>query len=375
VPTSEPLLAVDAPAKLRTDALGGTLPKDTSRASVIVVNHNGRDYLDACLDSLREGGELGYEVIVVDNASGDGSAECVAACHPQVRLIRSETNLGFGAGSNLGARWARGKYLAFLNPDTKAQPGWLEALIAALEQDPDAGLATALVLLMDEPDRVNTCGNDMHVTGLTLCRGMGARRDALTGTAEVGAVSGAAFVIRRDLFEALGGFDESFFLYVEDSDLSLRARLAGHRILAVPEAVVYHDYRLRFGQQKAFYQERNRALMLLKVFRWRTLLILAPALAVGEVVTWGFLLLRERRQWAQKLRAYGWIMRHWARILESRHRTQALRRVRDRELIRSLTHRLGYEQTGEGMAPRLAHALFDPLFWLSQRLAWALVRW
>jgi GT2 family glycosyltransferase len=375
VPTSEPPLAVEAPTRTRTGTLAGTLADRTPRASIIIVNYNGKGYLDACLDSLREGGELGYEVILVDNASGDGSAEHVAAFHPQVRLIRSETNLGFGAGNNLGARYAQGEYLAFLNPDTEAEAGWLEALIAALEQDAEAGLATALVLLMDEPDRVNTCGNDMHVTGLTLCRGMGAHRDAFSKTVEVGAVSGAVFAIRRELFEALGGFDESFFLYVEDSDLSLRARLAGYRLLAVPGAVIHHDYRLQFGPQKTFYQERNRTLMLLKVFRWRTLLILAPALALGEVVTWGFLLLRERRQWAQKLRAYGWIMKHRDQILESRRSTQALRRVRDRDLMRSLTHSLSYEQTGEGMTPRLAHALLDPLFWLSQRLACTLVRW
>jgi hypothetical protein len=311
----------------------------------------------------------------VDNASDDGSGAEAAARYPQVCVIRSESNLGFGAGNNLGAGSARGEYLAFLNPDTVAEPGWLEALIAPLEQDPGAGLATALVLLMDAPDLVNTCGNDVHLTGLTLCRGMGAHRAAFATTAEVAAVSGAAFAVRRDLFEALGGFDESFFLYVEDSDLSLRARLAGYRPVCVPQAVVYHHYRLQFGPRKAFYQERNRALMILKAFRWRTLLVLAPALALGEAVTWGYLLLRERRQAVQKLQAYGWIVAHRRLILESRRRTQALRRVADRDLLRALTHRLAYEQTGSGAAPRLAHAFFDPLFWLCGRLARALVRW
>jgi len=375
VPSSEPLLAVDTPTRTRTGTMAGTLEDRPPRASIIIVNYDGQAHIDTCLNSLREVGQRGYEVIVVDNASGDGSAEHVAARHPQVRLIRNEANLGFGAGNNRGAEWARGEYLAFLNPDTVVEPGWLEALIAALEQDPKAGLATALVLLMDRPDRVNTCGNDMHMTGLTLCRGMGAHRGGFSKTVGVGAVSGAAFAVRRDLFETLGGFDESFFLYMEDSDLSLRARLAGYHLLAVPGAVIHHDYRLQFGPQKTFYQERNRTLMLLKSFHWRTLLVLAPALALGEVVTWGFLVLRERRQWAQKLRAYAWVIKHWDWILETRRRTQALRRVRDRDLIRTLTHRLEYEQTGGAMAPRLAHALFDPLFWLFQRLAWTLVRW
>jgi GT2 family glycosyltransferase len=344
-------------------------------ASIIIVNYNGRAHIDRCLRSLEEGGRYGYEVIVVDNASDDGSAEHVAGSYPHVRLIRNESNRGFGAGNNAGARLARGKYFAFLNPDTEVQPGWLEALMVALEHNPKAGLATALVLLMADPDRVNACGNDMHLTGLTLCRGMGARRDAFCAPAAVGAASGAAFAMRRDLFEALGGFDESFFLYVEDSDLSLRARLAGHRLLCVPEAVVYHDYRLQFGPQKAYYQERNRLLMLLKAFRWRTLLVLAPALALGEVVTWGFLLLRQRRQAGGKWRAYRWIASHWDEVLKSRRRTQALRRVRDRDLILGLTHRLAFEQTGEGLVPRLAHAFFDPLFCVCKALAWAVVWW
>lgn len=345
------------------------------RASVIIVNYNGQDYLDACLRSLGGGDDPEYEIILVDNASSDGSAEHVAAHYPRVQLIRSESNLGFGAGNNLGAKEARGEYLAFLNPDTTVEPGWLEPLISVLESDPGIGLATALVLLMDEPDRINTCGNDMHLTGLTLCRGMGAHRNTLSTESEVSAVSGAAFAARRDLFKDLGGFDESFFLYVEDSDLSLRARLAGYRLVCVPQAVVHHDYRLHFGPQKTFYQERNRTVMLLKSFRWPTLLILSPALVLGEVVTWGFLLLRERGQWSQKLRALGWIVRHWGRILECRRHTQALRQVRDRELLRPLVYKLSYEQTGDGMAPRMAHVLFDPLFWLLQRLAWALVWW
>jgi GT2 family glycosyltransferase len=375
MPASDGLLAVVPPTRERSAAMPCDRPEERPRASIIIVNYNGRQTLDACLHSVAQPGTPGREVILVDNDSRDGSAEYVAAHYPDIRLVRSGANLGFGAGNNLAARSAQGEFLAFLNPDAAAEPRWLEALIAALEREPQAGLATAMVLLADEPDRVNACGNDMHLTGLTLCRGMGEPRGAFSATAEVGAVSGAAFAVRRDLFEALGGFDESFFLYVEDSDLSLRARLAGHRLLCVPEALVYHDYRLQFGPQKAYYQERNRLLMLLKAFRWRTLLVLAPALALGEVVTWGFLLLRQRRQAGGKWRAYGWILKNWDEVLRSRQRTQALRRVRDRDLILGLTHRLAFEQTGEGLVPRLAHAFFDPLFCVCKALAWAVVWW
>jgi GT2 family glycosyltransferase len=354
---------------------GITDPEMVPRASVIIVNYNGREYLEECLRSLLDEDCRHYEVILVDNASTDGSAEYVERIFPEVSVIRNETNQGFGQGSNLGVRRARGTYLAFLNPDTVVEPGWLEVLIAALEADTLAGLATSKILLLADPERINTCGNEIHCTGLTLCRGMGMGRNAFADLIEVSAVSGAAFAIRREIFESLGGFDEAFFLYMEDTDLSWRARLAGYRCVYVPQSVVHHDYSLRLGVRKTFYQERNRYLMLLKNLRWRTLLVLLPALLLGEVVTWGFVLLRERRHLANKLQAYAWIVKHWAQVMENRQRTQALRKVRDRDLITCCTHRLDFEQTGDGVVACWAHLVFDPLFFTLYRLALMLIWW
>jgi GT2 family glycosyltransferase len=344
------------------------------KASVIIVNHNGREYLGECLRSLLNKDRQDCEIILVDNASTDGSPEYVEQAFPEALVIRNEVNQGFGQGSNVGAQRAKGRYLAFLNQDTVVEPGWLEALIAALEADPKAGLATSKILLLTDPGRVNTCGNEMHYTGLTLCRGAGMDRSAFTDLAEVGAVSGAAFLVRKDVFEALGRFDETFFLYMEDTDLSWRARLVGYRCIYVPSSVVYHDYTLRFGPKKTFYQERNRYLMLLKGLRWRTLLLLLPALFLAEVVTWGFVLLRERRL-TNKLRAYAWIVKHWSQVMESRRQVQARRNILDHDLISKCTHRLAYEQTGDDLVARLAHIMFDPLFFVLQRLTLALIWW
>jgi GT2 family glycosyltransferase len=342
---------------------------------VIIVNYNGGADLTRCLRALLADDRGDVEMIVVDNASTDGSAEQVAREFPGVRLVRSATNLGFGEANNVGARQARGEFLAFLNPDTVVAPGWLEPLLAALEADPRVGLATSQILLLDDTEQVNTCGNDVHITGLTLCRGAGLRRGTLAAPEDVGAVSGAAFAMRRALFETLGGFDGPFFLYLEDTDLSLRARLMGYRCRYVPESLVYHAYTLRFGPRKTFYQERNRYLMLLKTLRWPTLLALLPALLLAEVVTWGFVLARDRRRLANKLRAYAWVAAHWREVMERRHRTQALRRVRDRELLARCTYRLAFEQAGPNWAARAAHVGFDPLFFAFQRLALALIWW
>jgi len=344
--------------------------QSATKASVIIVTHNSRDDVARCIQSLHQD-RADYEIVVVDNASSDDCGEYVTQNFPNVRVIRNPVNSGYGGGNNVGARVARGEVLVFLNPDTIVQPGWCAALVEALGE-PDVGLATAMILLRDDPTRVNAFGNQMHVSGLTECRGLGDHRDAYTSVEDVTAVSGAAFAIRRDVFEDLGGFDEDFFLYLDDTDLSMRARLAGYRCVGVPSSAVYHKYAHRWCPEKTYLLERNRYLLLLKCFQWRTLLVLFPALVLAEIVTWGFVVLRGRRWLGVKLRAYAWIVRHWPTVMRARRRTQALRRVSDRDLIAHGTYRLAYEQVVNGACNWIAHAVFDPLFWLIYRVALAL---
>lgn len=344
------------------------------RASVIIVSHNSRKDLEICLSSLIPTIQVQDELIVVDNASADGSAAFIAQNYPDVRLICNRKNLGFGWGCNLGASNAHGEYLVFLNPDTRVTPDWLDPLVDVLASDPEVGLVTPKILLLSNPQCVNTCGNEIHISGLTLCRGIGLPHTAFPLREDVNAVSGAAFAIRKDLFISLGGFDEKFFMYMEDTDLSMRARLAGYRIIYTPDSVVYHDYTLAFGPHKTFYQERNRYLMLLKNFRWQTLLALLPALLLVEVITWGFVLLIERRNLLNKIKAYAWLAAHWREIILARCKTQALRKAHDRELIASFGCLLAYEQTVSSDLTCLTHMVFDPIFMGLKHIAGALVR-
>lgn len=356
-------------------------------ASIIIVNYNGWQDLERCLRSLEASQSQDCEVIVVDNCSTDDSPEKIKSTFPHVRLIRSNINLGFGAGNNLGAQIAQGRVLVFLNPDTTVQPGWLDPLLRALDEYPQAGMVTSRILLMDTPDQINTCGNDLHLSGLALCRGMGQCKDVdqpidhndeklPVKVVRVAAISGAAFAIRKELYESVGGFDDTFFLYMEDTDLSVRVQLAGYHCLYVPGSVVYHDYQLSFGPMKTYYQERNRYLMLLKNLRWPTLLILLPALILSEVVTWGFVLLQDRKRFRNKLFAYAWILFWWKEIMEKRAATQKLRRVSDRSLLRMTTPYLDFAQaSGSGLISQLAHLVFDPLFAILRWAALALVWW
>lgn len=336
------------------------------RASIIIVAYNSARYLRACLDSVQADMGPDDELIVVDNGSGDGGADLVAAEYPRARLLR-EANIGYAGGNNRGAAIARGRLLVFLNPDTVAEPGTIDALLEPLEREPQVGLSTARVVHMDRPEVINTCGNTMHYTGLTYCRGAGQPREVFAQAGEVDAISGAACAISSELFDRLGGFDERFFMYVEDTDLSWRARLAGYRCWLAPAAVVRHDYRPSYTPGKAFFLDRNRLFLLLKHLPGALLLRLLPALLLSEAVTWGFMLLKGPRFWLVKLRVYAWILSTWRIIRAERHQS-VIQRDRLRVFLRTLTHRLEFGQLAGRRLAQAAGWVFHPAYWLAQRL-------
>lgn len=345
------------------------------QTSIIVVNYNGADHIIPCLESLLATVDVATEIVVVDNCSTDSSDVLISSRFPSVTLVHSPANLGFGGGNNLGAEYASGNYLVFINPDTVVTPGWWEELVDPITSDPSVGLTTSRILLAHDPKRLNAAGNDIHFTGLTLCRGMGQLADEFMTMEQVGAVSGAAFAIRGDLYQRLGGFDADYFMYMEDTDLSWRVQLAGFRCLYVPKSVVYHHYQLRFGPNKTFYQERNRYRMLLKTLRWPTLLLLLPVLLLAEIITWGYVLVGDRQNWRGKLRAYGSLVSELPAVWRARQGVQRGRVASDRRLMEATTAQLDFAQTGDSRIASVAALIFNPLFAAWRWVLLGVVRW
>jgi GT2 family glycosyltransferase len=277
---------------------------------------------------------------VVDNASSDGSdalAEAAAERDDSVRLLRSSTNRGYAGAVNLALAEARGTYVAVLNMDLVVGPGWLQPLIACLDGTPGAGAVCPLILLESDPGLINAAGQNLHVTGLGFNRWLGEPRGrAGAEPVQVRGLHGAAFLIRRDQLEALGGWDESGFLYFEDVELSWLLRLAGREIYCVPASTVSHDYHLTMFPHKLFLLERNRWKMLLADTRLATRIALSPLLALSELMMWGYCLLRGRAFLRAKLDSYRWISANRERIRERRRVVDTLRRRSDRGLIRGL---------------------------------------
>lgn len=330
--------------------------------SVIVVGYNSREHLDRCLDSLSMQvypGEL--EVLFVDNASSDGSVEHVRSRFPDVRIIETGGNLGYAGGNNVGALHARNDILAFLNPDTSASADALAELVRPLLRDPSIGLTTAKLVLMDDPQIINTCGNEISLTGVTTCRRMGEPASTLLQDEEVNAVSGAAFATPAMVFHQLGGFDERFWMYLEDTDLSWRARLAGYRCVVASRSVIAHVYSLKISAAKACGIERNRYLMLGKNLSWRAFFALLPLLLLGEVCTWGWAVKSGPRFAWSKLRALAWTLGNLALIVGARSSVQRLRRVTDGHLLREHIVFPQIEGIAAGLVGKVSAALIVPV--------------
>ena len=254
-------------------------------ASIIIVTYNHKKYIKSCIESVLKQ-DYPHEIIVVDNCSSDGTAEFVERNFPLVKVIKSDENLGYAGGNNLGVKYARGEYIVILNPDTIVEKDWLKELIRPLKNG--RKLITTSKILVYDGSAINTCGNINHFTGLTFTRGLREKPNKYIRSEYVSGISGCCFAMRRRDFIDLGGFDENFFVYNEDADLSWRAHLKGFKILFVPTSIVRHDYTLKVPPKKIYYLEKNRYMILRKYLTWKEILLLLPSLIVAEILTFGY---------------------------------------------------------------------------------------
>lgn len=248
--------------------------------SVIVVNWNGKHFLDACLSALRAQTCQDFETILVDNGSEDGSVDFVRERFPEVFVLTLNQNRGFSAANNAGYEIARGDLIFLLNNDTEAHPNWLEEMQKAFREYPEAGSFASKMLVFDDRKCIDVCGFAITNAGTTIDLG----RDEQDGIAwseprkVFGACAGAAGY-RRTMLEDIGFLDEDFFMTYEDLDLSFRAQLRGYECVFVPGAIVYHHYRAtmkKHPSRQVFYSQRNIEFVYLKNMPFRLMLRSLP---------------------------------------------------------------------------------------------------
>jgi GT2 family glycosyltransferase len=336
-------------------------PDVATRLSVIVVTFNSRDAVAASLPALCEQLRPDDELIVVDNASSDGTLDVVGAVAPDAVALPQPANVGFAAGANAGAREARGELLVFLNPDATPAPGFA----AAIRAPSDAAWSAWMGLVTAEDGRlVNTNGGVLHFTAIAWAGEAGVPSPGtLDGPREVAFLSGACLAVPRAEWERVGGFDDAFFMYQEDVDLSLRLRLAGGRLGVEPGAMVDHDYEFAKGPDKWRLLERNRWATIVRCYPAPLLALLAPALLATELA---LLPVARAGGWLpQKLAATRETMRALPRLLRQRREIQSGRQISAAEFAAWLTHDLD--------SPFLGRASRSALLRRGLRVYWRLV--
>lgn len=298
--------------------------------SVIIPNLNGSAFLPTCLDALRRQTRRPFETILVDDGSTDRSIELVNTRYPEVRIVQHPRTLGVATAFNSGLRAATGEALVLLNNDTEAETTWLDALIRTLEERPDSSFAASKLLLFDRRSVLHSAGDYYGRDGMPGNRGVWQKDEGqYDALIETFGPCGAAAAYRRSLFEQVGTFDETLGSYLEDVDLSFRARLLGHRCRFVPTARVYHRLSATGGgRTSSYYVGRNAIWVAVQNLPSRLLRAYLPRI-VARQMDIAAECIRHGREPAARARLRGQIdgLRGLATRLDRRRAIQKTRRV------------------------------------------------
>lgn len=266
--------------------------------SIIIVNYNGKEFLDRCINSIIHNNYQNYEIIVADNHSTDNSVADIqkkfAGLKNKLKFVELDQNYGPARARNEAAKLAKGKYLGFLDNDTKVDKNWLTAAINLFKSDNKIGCLQCKLMLMTEPNRFDYAGEFLGQNGFLVQRA--GYRELDNGqydqTAVILAAKSAGMFIRKDVFEKIGGFDDDYFIYVEETDLGWRSWLLGYKTMFCPKSVVYHEFgtsakiltKKKHNFNVRFHGTKNYLMTLIKNLNRRNLVLIFPR----HVIIWIF---------------------------------------------------------------------------------------
>ena len=256
------------------------------KVSIIIVNYNGKELLQKCLDSLLKVNYDNFEIILVDNNSTDGTVEFITKNYPSLIIIKLDSNKGFAEPNNVAAKISKGKYLLFLNNDTVVTPNFISEMVKVMETDKKIAICQSLLL---KPDgSIDSSGDFIDNLGVVYNS-----KTKIDEIREVSSARGASMLVRSDIFEKLDGFDQKFFITFEDVDLCWRSWILGYRVLIIPTSIVYHEGGITIKKIKseiAFHGFKNQLAMKITNFE--------PILAMRNMMLFfGIYGIRELKIW------------------------------------------------------------------------------
>lgn len=300
------------------------------KVTAIIVNWNDKDVIVECIQSILDQNRNKIDIIISDNGSKDDSVEFIRKHFPSIKIIENGKNLGFGSAINRGLALAKGDYLLFLNSDLKLHSKCVGELAKVLESDSNVGGTIPKILHIDQQNTINSLGVLINYTGIAYPNLIGQKDPGYQEPFE--SACGGIFMLKREVYETVGGFDEDLFLYHEDHDLSWRIRLAGWHLKVIPQAIMYHHYKFNKGILKYYSSEKNRLHILLKNMEVKTLALICPALIIVEFSQW--LHAAINKWFLLKMKSYFEILILLPSILTKRKKQKYLRKVPDKEITR-----------------------------------------
>ena len=258
--------------------------------SIIILNYNGKEFLENCIESIHKETSQENEIIIVDNKSPDQSGEIFSKKFPEIKFILNDENVGVPEGLNIGIKNANGEFIVLLNNDLVVTSNWLEPLLEAYKKNGIALYQPKFVKMADT-SILDGVGNMINVFGFGFAREKGMKDEGqYSKLEEISYASGTCMFAPKKIFDEIGLFDGKFFAYHEELDIGWRARLFGYKSYFVPQSTIRHfgSASWKWSGEKFYLLERNRWLVLLKNYSIGTLLKLFPSLIIIEVFMLGF---------------------------------------------------------------------------------------
>lgn len=318
------------------------------KVAVIVINYNGKHLLDDCLSSLKKQSYKDYQVWVHDSQSSDGSIEYIRKKYPWVKIIQSRGNYGTAGGSNEAAKNTQSEYIVFMSNDIRVDSNCLKYLVETLDSDEKIGICSSKLLRFEKDKKrgkylIDNVGGDLDIYGFSWPRGAEKTGKQWDKKRRVAFSYGGSFIIRRDLFEKVGGYDPKYFTLSDDIDLCWRTRLLGYRVVVNPASFIYHKVSATLGTiyqrpQRRFWSERNSLRTLLKNYEIKNLFLILPRYFVIEVMEIGFFLFfqRDLKIVLALLKAFLWNLINLPDTLRERAKVQKMRVVKDEEILKKM---------------------------------------
>ena len=311
------------------------------KPSLCVINYNGERILGDSLGAAVALKDDFAEILVVDNASEDGSLELIRSRFAEVRVVPLDYNGGPGVARNAGIDNAISDRVILIDNDVRLMPGCAERLVSALDEYPAAALAMPRILYAHKPDFINFDGADSHYMGLQTVEGENVPiAEATRDTRKIGSIITSCFIVDRARLGDAVRFDESMFIYLEDHDFGHRTRAMGHEILSLPDATCLHGQGTeglslrslgKYSSKRVFCLIRNRWLFILKNYSAKSLVLFAPILIVYEIAQFGIVI---KKGWLGEWgRSVYWIASNLPEILRNRREVQTRRAVPDSALL------------------------------------------